>query len=199
MWRRGQAAELARFECVGGQHVNERQPRVRQRARRRRVEHGARAAFTSQAQRRAHRLVLQFEWQRDDRSAVEHRPRRAHLRRGQAIAGAAKHRDAVLAVVGDEDAPHRVGFARRHRGVRAVDALGVPERQRALSEFVVAQAGNDGNARAESRRADSDVGALAAGPRVEAVAEHGLAGQRQARHARHQIDVPAGDADDVNF
>ena len=91
----------------------------------------------------------------------------------------------------------RVGLAGRDVGVRAVDAFGAPERQRRAAERVVAQARDDRHLAPSRAQTDGDVAALAAGADAEAVAEHRLAAAGQPRHPRHEVDVPAGDADDV--
>ena len=110
--------------------------------------------------------------------------------------GAGGDRDLVLArrVDGDQrDAGRRV----QPRHAPDVDPLALEQRQRLVAEVVGADRADHRHARAEPRRRDGLVGALAAAVAGEAPAGDGLAGRGQPLGDHDQVGVDRADDDDL--
>ena len=81
---------------------------------------------------------------------------------------------------------------------REVDAFGAQQRQGLVRGRVGAHRGDQRDLRAEPPGRERLVGPLAAGHTAQLVRGERLAGRRQPRHARDQVEVDASDDDDAS-
>src|SRR5262249_49348889 len=107
-----------------------------------------------------------------------------------------RHDNGVLPRRVDQDRGSAGGLRLALRNEARIDALGAVDLARQLTEVVAPELGDEADLATEPRSGDRLVRALAAGAHAEALTQHGLAPDRQARRQEGEVgDEDAQDGD----